>query len=92
MFSKAEALRKKEVQLQKIICILLCTIFPLLTTVATILRLWQTGVLSLPSPRVQPCPKDWLNQSQICFHQLPVSLEWSQADQSCRALQASLPK
>jgi len=50
---KAEDLQKRQVHLQKRICILLCTVFPLLTTVATLLRLWQVGVFTLA---VQPGP------------------------------------
>ena len=88
---QAEALRKKEVQLQKMICILLCTIFPLLTTVATVLRLWQTGVLSFPSSS-PACPSDWLTGSDQCYTLLPSPLTWSQADHHCRTVQADLPK
>ena len=39
--------------MQKMICILLCTVFPLVTTLATLLRLWQSGMFvsaSTPSP------------------------------------------
>ena len=38
------------------ICILLCTVFPLVTTLATVLRLWQSGMFvssSTPSPPPQ---------------------------------------
>ena len=41
---KAEAAQQKQVEIQKIICILLCTVFPLLTTIATVIRLWNSGV------------------------------------------------
>ena len=73
------------------ICILLCTIFPLLTTVATILRLWQTGVLSFP-PAGPGCPPDWEVGSGQCLLQLPSPLNWTQADQQCRTVLARLPK
>ena len=42
--------------MQKMICILLCTVFPLVTTLATVLRLWQSGMFvssSTPSPPPQ---------------------------------------
>ena len=41
---KAAAAQQKQVEIQKMICILLCTVFPLLTTIATIIRLWNSGV------------------------------------------------
>ena len=36
------------------ICILLCTVFPLVTTLATLLRLWQSGMFVSPSTPSPP--------------------------------------
>ena len=44
---KAEELQEKQVKLQKVICLLLCTVFPLLTSAATVFRLWQVGILDM---------------------------------------------
>ena len=40
--------------MQKMICILLCTVFPLVTTLATLLRLWQSGMFVSPSTPSPP--------------------------------------
>ena len=42
---EAELITQKNLRLQKIICILLCTVFPLLTLSATLLRFWHVGIL-----------------------------------------------
>lgn len=44
-----EEFKQRQAELQKIICILLCTTFPLLTTAATLIRLWQVGVIDFIS-------------------------------------------
>merc|ERR1719219_1293780 len=43
---QAEDEAKRQVTLQKRICLVICTVLPLLTTAATLLRLWQVGVFS----------------------------------------------
>lgn len=89
LFLQAEDLQKRQVHLQKRICILLCTVFPLLTTVATLLRLWQVGVFTFA---VQPvCPKGWHSFSSSCLSPLPVPSNWSSAVHSCGELDAQLP-
>jgi len=86
---KAEDLQKRQVHLQKIICILLCTVFPFLTTVATLLRLWQVGVFTFT---VQPvCPKGWHSFSSSCLSPLPIPSNWSSAVSDCQELGAQLP-
>ena len=42
---EAELITQKNLRLQKIICIFLCTVFPLLTLSATLLRFWHVGIL-----------------------------------------------
>jgi len=96
---KEEDLRKKEVELQKMICILLCTVFPLVTTLATVLRLWQSGMFvssSTPSPppqhiTVTDCPSGWLPYNHTCLHHIPGALTWSEARDTCHKLSAKLP-
>ena len=44
---EAELLTQKNLRLQKIICILLCTVFPFLTLSATLLRFWHVGILDV---------------------------------------------
>ena len=102
--------------MQKMICILLCTVFPLVTTLATLLRLWQSGMFvspSTPSPppshitgmeedwdtgqclsspsAVTDCPSSWLPYKRTCLHQIPGSLSWSEARDTCHKLSAKLP-
>lgn len=86
---KAEDLQKRQVHLQKRICILLCTVFPLLTTVATLLRLWQVGVFTFPVQ--QACPRGWHSFSSTCLSPLPTPANWSSATHSCAGLGAHLP-
>merc|ERR1712227_962363 len=44
-----EEFKQRQAELQKNICILLCTTFPLLTTAATLVRLWQVGIIDFIS-------------------------------------------
>jgi len=85
---KEADIRKKEVELQKMICILLCTVFPFLTTVATLLRLWQLGFFISHS---SGCPVGWHPYSHYCYQNLPEPHTWSQAVKECSALRAKLP-
>ena len=41
----ADLITQKNLRLQRIICILLCTVFPFLTLSATLIRFWQVGIL-----------------------------------------------
>ena len=103
---QAEDLQKRQVHLQKRICILLCTVFPLLTTVATLLRLWQGGVFTFPvqqgrklffpplrvhSSTILVCPRGWHSFSSSCISPLPVPANWSSATHACAGLGAHLP-
>ena len=103
---QAEDLQKRQVHLQKRICILLCTVFPLLTTVATLLRLWQVGVFTFPvqqgrtlffplllvhSSTILVCPRGWHSFSSSCISPLPVPANWSSATRACAGLGARLP-
>lgn len=69
--------------MQKMICILLCTVFPLVTTLATLLRLWQSGMFvspSTPSPppsHITGIEEDWVmavSLIALCSYRLSLRL------------------
>ena len=100
---QAEDEAKRQVRLQKRICLVICTVLPLLTTAATLLRLWQVGVfssetsLSLNQEKGGGCPPGWISHSSSsssssCFSSSPHSpSNWSTAFSFCSNLGARLP-
>ena len=93
---QAEDEAKRQVTLQKRICLVICTVLPLLTTAATLLRLWQVGVFSseasLSLNQEGGCPPGWASHSSLCFSTSPLSpSNWSTAFSFCSNLGARLP-
>ena len=97
VFLQAEDEAKRQVTLQKRICLVICTVLPLLTTAATLLRLWQVGVFSsetnLSLNQEGGCPPGWVSHSSSsCFSSSPLSpSNWSTAFSFCSNLGARLP-
>ena len=93
--SQAEDEAKRQVTLQKRICLVICTVLPLLTTAATLLRLWQVGVFSSSETNQEGgvCPPGWEpSHSSLCFSSSPLSpSNWSTAFSICSNLGANLP-
>ena len=80
--------------LQKRICLVICTVLPLLTTAATLLRLWQVGIFSSETDQEGGvCPPGWeASHSSLCFSSSPLSpSNWSTAFSFCSNLGAHLP-
>ena len=74
--------------LQKRICLVICTVLPLLTTAATLVRLWQVGVFTSEAT----CPPGWSTHSSTCFSSSPLyPSNWSTALSLCSNLGARLP-
>ena len=95
---QAEDEAKRQVTLQKRICLVICTVLPLLTTAATLLRLWQVGVFSSETnvslnEEGGGCPPGWeASHSSLCFSSSPLSpSNWSTAFSLCSNLGARLP-
>ena len=97
---QAEDEAKRQVRLQKRICLVICTVLPLLTTAATLLRLWQVGVFSSSETSQSlnqeegGCPPGWVSHSSSssCFSSSPLSpSNWSTAFSFCSNLGARLP-
>lgn len=83
--------RQRQSKLQKKICIFLCTVLPLVTTGATLHRLWFTGLLSFKERSdEQECPVGWVGWSSSCYRHLPAPETWSAAQALCLALGSSL--
>jgi len=83
--------RQRQSNLQKKICIFLCTVLPLVTTGATLHRLWFTGLLSFKDRSdEQDCPHGWTNWSSSCYRHINSSLSWSSALATCSALGSNL--
>ena len=82
--------------LQKRICLVICTVLPLLTTAATLVRLWQVGVFTSNETNgftsEATCPPGWSTYSSTCFSSSPLSpSNWSTAFSLCSNLGARLP-
>ena len=95
---QAEDEAKRQVTLQKRICLVICTVLPLLTTAATLLRLWQVGVFSSETnvslnEEGGGCPPGWeASHSSLCFSSSSLSpSNWSTAFSFCSNLGARLP-
>ena len=98
IFFQAEDEAKRQVTLQKRICLVICTVLPLLTTAATLLRLWQVGVFSSETnlslnQEGGGCPPGWeASHSSLCFSSSSLSpSNWSTAFSFCSNLGARLP-
>lgn len=83
--------RQRQSHLQKKICIFLCTVLPLVTTGATIHRLWFTGLLSFKGRTDdQDCPQGWTAWSGSCYRHINTSHTWPAALATCGALGSNL--
>jgi len=83
--------RQRQSNLQKKICIFLCTVLPLVTTGATLHRLWFTGLLSFKDrSEEQDCPHGWTSWSSSCYRHINTSYTWSSALATCSALGSNL--
>lgn len=83
--------RQRQSNLQKKICIFLCTVLPLVTTGATLHRLWFTGLLSFKDRSdEQDCPHGWTSWSSSCYRHINTSYTWSSALATCSALGSNL--
>ena len=95
VFFQAEDEAKRHVTLQKRICLVICTVLPLLTTAATLLRLWQVGVFSSSETDLNQeggCLPGWVQHSSHCFSSSPFSpSNWTSAFSFCSNLGAHLP-
>ena len=95
IFFQAEDEAKRQVTLQKRICLVICTVLPLLTTAATLLRLWQVGVFSSSETDLNQeggCLPGWVQHSSHCFSSSPFSpSNWTSAFSFCSNLGAHLP-
>ena len=103
---EAELITQKNLRLQKIICVLLCTVFPLLTLSATLLRFWHVGILdflfvkgliavsqinSVSLTQCLDCAEGWSHQHHQCWRPLSIRLNWTEAIHECELLKSNLP-
>ena len=101
---EAELITRKNLRLQKIICILLCTVFPLLTLSATLLRFWHVGILDFLFVKggcnlnlvkilnsCLECADGWSHQHHLCWRPLSLRLNWTEAINECEILKSNLP-
>lgn len=83
--------RQRQSNLQKKICILLCTVLPLVTTGATIHRLWFTGLLSFKArAEEKDCPSGWVKYTESCYLYSEATSSWQEALSFCNSLGSSL--
>jgi len=83
--------RQRQSNLQKKICIFLCTVLPLVTTGATIHRLWFTGLLNFKGrTEDQDCPTGWSTWSTSCYRHINTSHSWPAALATCSSLGSNL--
>jgi len=66
-------------------------VLPLVTTGATLHRLWFTGLLSFKDRSdEQDCPHGWTNWSSSCYIHINTNYTWSYALATCSALGSNL--